>query len=91
MSNNNQMEFLMIQIKLLNDKLELQKKESEIKIEKQQIQFQKVIQEQKTDTESRLKLMTDRYSELEKKHNDVIKTNEKFLDWRDSGYRIIYG
>ena len=82
--NDNQMEFLMTQIKLLNDKLELQKKESEfkikeseIKIEKQQIQFQKVIQEQKTDTESRLKLMTDRYDGLEKKHNDVIKTNEK--------------
>ncbi len=76
-NNNNQMEFLMTQIKLLNDKLELQKKESEIKIEKQQIQFQKVIQEQKTDTESRLKLMTHRYNELEKKHNNVIKTNEK--------------
>lgn len=75
--NNNQMDFLMTQIKLLNDKLELQKKESEIKIEKQQIQFQKVIQEQKSDTENRLKLMTDRYNNLEKKHNDVIKTNQK--------------
>jgi hypothetical protein len=83
-NNDNQMEFLMSQIKILNDKLELQKKESEIKIkeseikiEKQQIQFQKVFQEQKTDTENRLKLMTCRYNELEKKHNDVIKTNEK--------------
>ncbi len=46
--------------------VKLQKKESEIKIE-----------QQKNDTENRLKLMTDRYNELEKKHNEVIKINEK--------------
>jgi hypothetical protein len=75
--SNNQMDYLITQIKLLNDKLELQKKESEIKIEKQQLQFQKEIEQQKSNTENRLKLMTDRYGELDKKHNDVIKINEK--------------
>ncbi len=53
--NDNQMEFLMTQIILLNEKLELQK----------------------TDTESRLKIMTERYTELEKNNKELLKTNEK--------------
>jgi len=53
--------------------LELQKKEADIKIKESEIK----IEQQKTNTESRLKLMTDRYNELEKKHNSVIKTNQK--------------
>ena len=64
--NENQIDFLINQINLLNNKLELQKKESEIKI-----------LQQKNETENKLKLMTDRYSELEQKHNNVIKINEK--------------
>ena len=60
--NDNQMDFLITQIKLLNDKLELQRKESEI---------------HKKESEEILKLMTNRYGELEKKHNEVIKINEK--------------
>ena len=85
--SGDQMDFLMTQIKLLNEKLELQKKESEIKMKESEIKIKESeikikeseikIEQQKTDTESRLKLMTDRYCELDRKHNDVIKINEK--------------
>lgn len=71
--NDNQMEFLINQIKLLNEKLELQKKESEIKIKESEIKIEK----QKNDTEIRLKLMTDRYNELEKSNLELKKNNEK--------------
>ena len=72
-NTDNQMEFLMTQIKLLNEKLEIQKKEAEIKIKESEIKIEK----QKNDTESRLKLMTDRYYDLEKSNNELKKTNEK--------------
>ena len=57
-----QMDFLIKQIKLLNDRLEEQKKESE---------------KQKNNTEQKIKLMTDRYSELEKNNVELLKNNEK--------------
>jgi hypothetical protein len=60
------MNFFISQIKILNDKLELQKKESEIKM-----------QQQKNETETKLKLMTERYNVLEKSNLELKKTNEK--------------
>jgi hypothetical protein len=65
-STNNQMEFLMEQIKLLNSRLDEQKLESEKKQEKI-----------KNDTESKIKMMTERYIELEKNNLELQKTNEK--------------
>ena len=67
------MDFFHKQIQLLNTKLVEQKKESE----KQQQKFKEEIEKQKIDTEKKLKMMTDRYSELEKNNNELIKTNEK--------------
>ena len=64
--NINQMDFLIKQIKLLGDKLEEQKRESEIQIKKQKI-----------DTEKKLKIMTYRYTELEKNNSELKKNNEK--------------
>ena len=64
--NDNQIDFLIKQIKLLNDKLEEQKTESKILIEKQ-----------KTETEEKIKLITNRHIELENNNVELKKTNEK--------------
>ena len=61
-----QMSFLIKQIEILNKKLDEQKKESEKKQEKFKI-----------ETEKKIKLMTDRYVELEKNNSELKKTNEK--------------
>ena len=61
-TNTNQMDFLIKQIKLLNDKLDEQQKET---------------QKQKKETEKKLNLMTNKYSELEKNNSELKKTNEK--------------
>lgn len=60
--DNNQMNFLVNQIKLLNDKLEEQQKES---------------QKQKKETANKLKLMNEKYTELEKNNLELKKINEK--------------
>jgi hypothetical protein len=90
-NNINQIDFLMTQIKLLSDKLdeqkieiEKQKKESE----KQKIEFEKQkmkekfeeqlkVEKLKIETEQKLKMMNERYTELEKNNMDLKKTNEK--------------
>ena len=72
-----QMDYLMAQIKLLNDKMEMQKKESELLIEKQQLKFKKEIERQKYETEHTLKLMTEKCAEIEKNNIELKKTNEK--------------
>ena len=64
--NLDQMSFLIQQIEILNKKLDEQKKESEEKQEK----F-------KSETEMKIKLMTNRYTELEKNNVELKKTNEK--------------
>jgi hypothetical protein len=85
--NINQIEFLITQIKMLNDKLELQKKESENKFEKElekyrietanKIKNELELERNKIKTEERLKLMSERYVELEKNNKELKKTNEK--------------
>jgi hypothetical protein len=67
---NNQIEFLMCQINLLNEKLEKQKIESDKKIKL-------LTNKQKKDTEEQIKIMTERYNELEKNNKELTKTNQK--------------
>jgi len=61
-TNTNQMDFLIEQIKLLNEKLEQQQMEKET---------------EKKQTEKKLKLMNERQIELEKNNEKLTKTNEK--------------
>ncbi len=68
-----QMSFLINQIKILNNKLDEQKHESL----KQQLKFKKEIDIQKNNTENKIKLMTNRYIELEKNNIELKKSNEK--------------
>jgi hypothetical protein len=75
--NDNQLDFLIKQIKLLNDKLEEQKTESKIQMEKQKIETEKQINKQKTETEEKIKLITNRHIELENNNVELKKTNEK--------------
>jgi hypothetical protein len=74
--DNNQMEFLMIQIKILNEKFDLQKKESELQKKESELQ-KKESELQKKDIEVTLKLMTERYNDLENSNKELKKTNEK--------------
>ena len=71
--NINQIDFLIMQIGLLNEKLEEQKRESE----KQKIETEQRLDKQKMETEQRLKTMTLFHSELEKNNKELKKTNDK--------------
>ena len=73
--DTNQMDFLVKQIKLLNDKLEEQKIEFEKKLEKQKKQQQ--IKKHKIEIEEKLKLMNEKQIELEKNNLELKKTNGK--------------
>ena len=87
--NINKIDFLINQIKLLNDKLENQKQVFEKELNKQKIEIEnerKKIEKEKIEienerkkieTEERLKIMTERYSELEKNNEELKKNNEK--------------
>ena len=75
--DRNQIEFLMNQINLLNDKLEKQKIESDKKIKLLTDKQKKDTEEQKKNTEEQIKMMVERYNELDKNNQDLKKTNEK--------------
>jgi hypothetical protein len=80
--NTNQIEFLMIQIKLLNEKLDEQKKEFERDkketVEKLKEKFEKLKEKfEEQMALEKLKMMNERYAELEKNNCELKKTNEK--------------
>ena len=68
--------FLMEQINLLSNKLEEYKKESE-KHKKESEKHIKKAEKEKCETENKIKLMTVRYTELEKNNAELKKNNEK--------------
>jgi hypothetical protein len=76
-TNNTQMEFLIKQIKSLNDKLEEQKKEKENEKKQMEEKIKLMNEKNQKDIEEKLKLMTERYKELEKNNTELKKTNEK--------------
>jgi hypothetical protein len=85
----NKIDFLINQIKLLNDKLEEQKNTFKKELTKQKIEIELEIkkmekekikienEKKKIETEERLKIMTERFSELEKNNLELKKNNEK--------------
>jgi hypothetical protein len=81
--STNQIDFLINQIKILNEKLDEQKDKFEKELERQKMEtYEKMkneieIERKKIETEARLKIMTERYSELEQNNSYLKKTNEK--------------